>query len=314
MLNFKDEQNNWNIRRFIFSKWTLKEGWDNPNVFQIAKLRTSGSEISKLQEVGRGLRLPVDENGNRLDDEQFYLTYLIDFSEQHFAEKLIDEINSETRSLTDVSVLLPKVAELYGTTESNLLAELLIKGYVDTNKQINKNSKEEFFEEYPEFKQGVQKDKIIDESKNERSTVKVRKNNFTKIRELWNIVNQKYYLSLDKINDKMLFNSFYNIITNSKEPVYGTILIHVKQRDIISKNNKMDYEESVVHSYDTNEEMTYKEFLIRLQKITGISIEILHKSFVKLNNEEQLPDNYFNTTTLTNIQILFNFSFKKYVR
>ena len=103
----------------------------------------------------------------------------------------------------------------------------------------------------------------------------------------------------------MLFNSFYNIITNSKEPVYGTSLIHVKQRDIISKNNKMDYEESVVHSYDTNEEMTYKEFLIRLQKITGISIEILHKSFVKLNNEEQLPDNYFNTTTLTNIQILF---------
>lgn len=147
MLNFKDEQNNWNIRRFIFSKWTLKEGWDNPNVFQIAKLRTSGSEISKLQEVGRGLRLPVDENGNRLDDEQFYLTYLIDFSEQNFAEKLIDEINSETRSLTDVSVLLPKVAELYGITESNLLAELLIKGYVDTNKQINKNSKEEFFEE-----------------------------------------------------------------------------------------------------------------------------------------------------------------------
>jgi type III restriction enzyme len=39
-----------NPRRFIFSKWTLREGWDNPNVFQICKLRSSGSEISKLQE------------------------------------------------------------------------------------------------------------------------------------------------------------------------------------------------------------------------------------------------------------------------
>ena len=77
LLSFKDESGNWNIRRFIFSKWTLREGWDNPNVFQICKLRSSGSEISKLQEVGRGLRLPVDECGNRISDEQFYLTYLV---------------------------------------------------------------------------------------------------------------------------------------------------------------------------------------------------------------------------------------------
>ena len=55
-----------NVLRFLFSKWTLKEGWDNPNVFTICKLRSSGSEISKLQEVGRGLRLPVDSAGNRI--------------------------------------------------------------------------------------------------------------------------------------------------------------------------------------------------------------------------------------------------------
>ena len=58
-----------NPRRFIFSKWTLREGWDNPNVFQICKLRSSGSDISKLQEVGRGLRLPVNEYGNRVKDD-----------------------------------------------------------------------------------------------------------------------------------------------------------------------------------------------------------------------------------------------------
>jgi restriction endonuclease len=64
-----------NPRRFIFSKWTLREGWDSPNVFQICKLRSSGSTTSKLQEVGRGLRLPVNEYMGRVKDRTFnYLT------------------------------------------------------------------------------------------------------------------------------------------------------------------------------------------------------------------------------------------------
>ena len=60
LLSFTNPDGTLNTMRFIFSKWTLREGWDNPNVFQIVKLRSSGSDISKLQEVGRGLRLPVD--------------------------------------------------------------------------------------------------------------------------------------------------------------------------------------------------------------------------------------------------------------
>ena len=83
-------------RRFIFSKWTLREGWDNPNVFQICKLRSSGSDISKLQEVGRGLRLPVNEYGNRIKDEQFYLNYFVDFTESDFVAKLVNEINEKS--------------------------------------------------------------------------------------------------------------------------------------------------------------------------------------------------------------------------
>ena len=53
--------------RFIFSHSALKEGWDNPNVFQICTLKTSSSEVRKRQEVGRGLRLCVNNNGERMD-------------------------------------------------------------------------------------------------------------------------------------------------------------------------------------------------------------------------------------------------------
>lgn len=82
----------------FFSKWTLREGWDNPNVFTIAKLRTSGSEISKIQEVGRGLRLPVDETGHRLnqDEWQSRLSFLIGYDERDFAQKLVGEINDDS--------------------------------------------------------------------------------------------------------------------------------------------------------------------------------------------------------------------------
>ncbi|WP_454777782.1 hypothetical protein [Georgenia muralis] len=69
LLSFRGPDGIPNTRRFLFSKWTLREGWDNPNVFQIFELRSSGSDISKLQEVGRGLRLPVDASGTRLEGD-----------------------------------------------------------------------------------------------------------------------------------------------------------------------------------------------------------------------------------------------------
>lgn len=53
--------------RFIFSHSALREGWDNPNVFQICTLKRSGSDVRKRQEVGRGLRLCVNQNGERMD-------------------------------------------------------------------------------------------------------------------------------------------------------------------------------------------------------------------------------------------------------
>src|SRR4029077_7382920 len=54
--------------RFIFSRSALREGWDNPNVFVICTLKHSDNTISRRQEVGRGMRLAVNQNGDRMDD------------------------------------------------------------------------------------------------------------------------------------------------------------------------------------------------------------------------------------------------------
>lgn len=70
-----------NLCRFVFCKWALREGWDNPNVFQICKIRASGSLTAERQELGRGLRLPLDENHHRVKDNDFKLRYFIDETE-----------------------------------------------------------------------------------------------------------------------------------------------------------------------------------------------------------------------------------------
>ena len=55
--------------RFIFSNSALREGWDNPNVFQICTLKHSNSEVNKRQEVGRGMRICVNKDGDRMDEQ-----------------------------------------------------------------------------------------------------------------------------------------------------------------------------------------------------------------------------------------------------
>lgn len=79
--------------RFIFSHSALREGWDNPNVFQICTLRDIGTDRERRQTIGRGLRLPVNQNGDRIYDEQINrLTVIANESFEHFARGLQSDI------------------------------------------------------------------------------------------------------------------------------------------------------------------------------------------------------------------------------
>jgi len=82
--------------RFIFSHSALREGWDNPNVFQICTLNETKSEMKKRQEIGRGLRLPVREDGTRSFDPHINrLTVVANENYDDFARKLQTEIEEE---------------------------------------------------------------------------------------------------------------------------------------------------------------------------------------------------------------------------
>lgn len=87
---------------FIFSHSALREGWDNPNVFTLCTLKAGGSDIAKKQEIGRGLRLPVDNTGNRCIDRRINeLTVIANDYYDHFASALQKDFNDNMNFVKD---------------------------------------------------------------------------------------------------------------------------------------------------------------------------------------------------------------------
>jgi type III restriction enzyme len=101
LLSFPDPKDDETARRkkqvcFIFSHSALREGWDNPNVFQICTLNQTVSEIKKRQEVGRGMRLAVNQGGDRVRDERVnILTVIANESYEKYVDGLQSEIQQD---------------------------------------------------------------------------------------------------------------------------------------------------------------------------------------------------------------------------
>lgn len=312
LLSFKDENGKWNIRRFIFSKWTLREGWDNPNVFQICKLRSSGSEISKLQEVGRGLRLPVDEFGNRLADEQFYLTYLYDYSEQNFVSSLIDEINQDSVKQVSIKEILPEIAKKNNMTAAQLMGELMIAGYIDTDGMIIDEFRNDFFAKYPDFNTGLNQNKVLKKNNIQKHNVGIRPEKFDEIKDLWRRLNEKYYLLMDPIPEADLIKAVLDILKRGVgEKSYATTLIS----NLVFEDSQVKVEESSSYQKEIDEWMPYGEFLKQIHKGTGVPIAIIHKALCEYHKFKAIDDKFFNQKTIKkfveSFQVWFDEAFLK---
>lgn len=110
--------------RFIFSHSALKEGWDNPNVFQICTLNETNSLIKKRQEIGRGLRICVNQDGERVHGfDVNTLTVMANESYEKFAEALQTEIENEE-------------GIKFGVVEEHLFANIVISVGDCTNEYL----------------------------------------------------------------------------------------------------------------------------------------------------------------------------------
>lgn len=299
LLSFVDKDGNPMLRRFLFSKWTLKEGWDNPNVFTIAKLRSSGSDISKLQEVGRGLRLPVDECGNRISNEEFTLNYIVDFTEADFAKKLVEQINSEIPESVALSLeIIQHVAQKMGTDATILFVELLTKKYVDLKYNIIPENKSSFFEKYPLFKSGLERGKVRDRNSKPNHPVKIRKARFEELRDLWEKLNQRYTIwyesDLNVEIDKAL-NTILEIGNIFTDRVISS------RRDIVdSDGNHMSSNSGSGVQYTINQALPYGVFLKRVSDATNISLEKIHSAICRYTKKSgKIKDSHFNEQAIS---------------
>jgi len=300
-----------NPRRFIFSKWTLREGWDNPNVFGICKLRSSWSEISKLQEVWRWLRLPVNEYWNRVKEEQFYLDYFVDFTESDFIDKLKDEINEKSWWISREEIyeslsekMIKNISELYKIEENDLMKKLIMEEKViDFARNFLEWWLEYIKKNYPLIFDWVDSSKIRKET-DRKKKVSVRTEKYPVLKDLWEKLNKKvileYKFKKEEEFKKLLLNFFisYEKVFNSNELSERVLELWIVDNEAIIKESIKGSKINVQIST-----IKYTEFIKILSFELNINIKTLHNAIIDSKID---INNYLNNSTIRSIKQRFN--------
>ncbi|WQW62210.1 type III restriction-modification system endonuclease [Helicobacter pylori] len=232
--------------RFIFSQWALQEGWDNPNVMTICKLAPSHSNITKLQQIGRGLRLAVNDKGERITKEHAdfdfvnELVVIVPQVEGDFVGAIQQEISEHSlikQSFSggelEKSGIVKKgyYGSLFETLEGLGFGERTddenFKLTLNQNEFLKKEPeleklKDETYLDFEKLKDFL-KDRLIGNSrvrnKNERKTekIKINKENFKKFETLWAGLNHQariaYAIDSESLIDEIVknINSSFNV-------------------------------------------------------------------------------------------------------
>lgn len=336
LLSFKDDQGHWITRRFLFSKWTLREGWDNPNVFVIAKLRTSGSENSKIQEVGRGLRLPVDETGHRLQQDEYEsrLSFLIGYDEREFAEKLVNEVNEDAPIKLDHKALTQDMMNIIVNerkiTDPSFNEEKLLED-LDTHNVITRTNQfksdvllngqhfsgyDALVQLYPELEQKnkVAKGKIRNKNSQVKTKIKLRKSNWNQLKKLWLQLSQRQMIKFDSdVNEiaKDIAADIFRVVDPEifvyQKPQIVHQKVEVDEEKAIVEDSKTDYNSSYIT-------MNYGQFLKNLAMETDLPVHFLNQQMIIAMKKLDNKDIYINEQTLKNIILNFNSRFNERIR
>jgi type III restriction enzyme len=305
-LPFKKPGGEWNVRRFFFSKWTLREGWDNPNVFVICKLRTSGSETSKIQEVGRGLRLPVDERGNRLSDEEARLDYIIGWDEKDFARLLVGEINRDAKLTLNREQLSAEMIKIITDcrkiSENELLQKLIIEQkIIDFARNYTEGGYDRLLAGYPELLQTqLQRGKVSTNGDTKRPPVQLRPTNWNRIAGFWQQVSRRYMLHFERLPQGEIENLTDEVL---KEDIFSVNPVGIVRQSTEKGDDgtvKL-VEKRIMAEADTETgQLAYGDFIKKLHGQTLIPVQILHAKI-----REKLAD-FVHAKTVEEINKLMN--------
>ncbi|MGL2512263.1 DEAD/DEAH box helicase family protein [Helicobacter pylori] len=303
--------------RFIFSQWALQEGWDNPNVMTICKLAPSHSNITKLQQIGRGLRLAVNDKGERITKEHAdfdfvnELVVIVPQVEGDFVGAIQQEISEhslikQTFSAEELEkssvvkkgyygVLLETLEGLgFGerTDDENFKLTLNQNEFLKKETELE-NLKNETYLDFEKLKDFL-KDRLIGHfrvrDKNERKTekIKINKENFKKFETLWVGLNHQariaYAIDSESLIDEIVkkINSSFKV---SSKSVSVTMHKKVETMGNNAKTKTFERESACVWSLH--------EFISALSNKVKLSFKSVAKVLEKIdeNKFEQIKKN-----------------------
>lgn len=326
LLTFYDESKGKTAKankiRFIFSHSALKEGWDNSNVFQIATLIETKDNITKRQKIGRGLRIAVDENGDRVPGfDVNTLTVMANESYKDFAEGLQKEYEEDgvvfgvfdKDTFATIIITRDEITdeiEVLGKEKSTqLFEELKENEYIngsgratDKLKQAIKDNKIEVSEEFMEFvpkileiaNSKVKSLRIKDAA--ERVEVKVIKEALSEdFLQLWDKIKYKTTYRIDFDSEKLIKdasegNSYLDgvnsIETRRGTYLYKTGLLEMNEAGVTAQNSNESVVRSTTgHAYQLPDIVTY------LQNETNLTRKTIVSILKSVNNLEMFKNN-----------------------
>jgi len=317
--------------RFIFSIWALQEGWDNPNVFTICKLSNQGSEISKLQQIGRGLRICVNQDLQRYtlkklndDQEAFWkinnLDVVVSSKEQGFVEAIQNEILSnsflvsETFTEQELIKTLKEKSSFDDDTIVTLVDDVLKdkkmivrKAIVDGQRVYEKSP--HFYailkeQNLPEAQEQVIKNLFATDTatyvqkadkKKAKKKVFIKATHLQEFKNLWNTINKNAFYVLEDLTDDQEKQLIQNIKTQIEE-------LNIEQKLLQTTRAELDVNKlggqgvipkEILDMVSYKSKVDYLELVRTLSTVTKTPISFVVKVFNALSDD-------FKSKMLTN--------------
>jgi type III restriction enzyme len=295
--------------RFIFSHSALREGWDNPNVFQICTLKHSDSTTMKRQEVGRGLRLCVNQDGNRMDTEALgstvhtvnMLTVIASESYKNFVgdlQKQIKEVLYERPSKASIqyfegkSVMVgeQKTVVIDAKQAKDIYRYLIKNDYIDNDDNVTDTYRADMAngsfaplaKELEELGAGIHTliQSVFDESVladmiSDGNQTKIKENalndNFYKkeFQTLWNYINHKYAYTVD-------FDS-KELIAKSIKAITDELYVSELQYTVSKGAQRVNMNEYELERGDAFDAAKTKTSTLKYAETSGIKYDLIGK-------------------------------------
>lgn len=303
--------------RFIFSHSALKEGWDNPNIFQVCTLIETKDKMTKRQKIGRGLRICVNQNGERVTDAKYNtLSVIANESYKEFSKKLQKELETdnfkfgiiESISFSGISVKQydGQLVELSQKDSESIYDYLVKNDYVTssgkiTNKYYQDKHEDKFVlpEQFESFTEKVIKriEKLSKEIeiKDASTKIEVKLNKDVQLSPefiaLWDKIKQKTVYTINMDMDRLkkeAVEQIQNMPTIKAEKIDVQITnVDITRQGVKDAGHQVK-ELGGVYEF---EQMTYPDFIRRLQDTTGL----LRKTIIDIvGKSNRLKEFYIN--------------------